>query len=68
MLGVDVKSLLNEDAEFEEDEEDTIDEPVQLSYQISSSVSTPYRSCSQTAVMRAVSSNSEEEDDFILPV
>jgi hypothetical protein len=56
------------DPDNEYDEEDTIDEPVQLSYQISSSVSTPYRSCSQTAVMRAVSSNSEEEDDFILPV
>ena len=49
------------------DEED--EEFVRLNHQVSSSYTTPYRSCSQTAVMRAVSTNQEEdEEEFILPV
>jgi hypothetical protein len=60
---------MDPDNEFD-DEEDTFYQPVQLSYQVSASDSTPYRSCSQTAVMRTVSSNheEEEEEEFTLPV
>ena len=55
------------------DDEDENDDTLQ--YEVSQSVTTPYRSCSQTAVMRVVSNNindtndvSEDEEEFTLPV
>lgn len=64
---------MDPDNEEYADEEDQELDPI-LNHQISSSVSTPYRSCSQTAVMRSVSNNTnnfeedEEKEDFTLPV
>uniref|UniRef100_A0A6C0ASA6 VWFA domain-containing protein n=1 Tax=viral metagenome TaxID=1070528 RepID=A0A6C0ASA6_9ZZZZ len=51
----------------DDDEDQELD--LTLDHQISSSVSTPYRSSSQTVVMRSVSNNTNDfKEDFTLPI